>query len=157
MRVPLSWLRELVEINIQVESLAERLSMAGFEVESIEDLSINTKGVVVGYVENVDSHPNADKLNVCRINVGQGDLLQIVCGASNIRESIYVPIALPGSFLPIKNLNIKKSSLRGVESNGMVCSLEELGLEDESKGIAILDELFTNKMNPGDNISKSFK
>ena len=131
MRVSLQWLRELVQVGpeeLEAERLAERLSMAGFEVESIEDLAAQAAGVVVGLVEDRQAHPGADKLSVCRVNVGEKEPLQIVCGASNVRAGIHVPVALVGATLPAVDLTIRPAVLRGVASSGMICSLKELGL-----------------------------
>jgi len=144
MRVSLQWLRELVSVEpdcLEPEHLAERLSIAGFEVEAIEDLAARAAGVVVGYVEQREPHPNADKLSVCRVAVGAGEPLQIVCGAPNVRQGLHVPVALVGSTLPAVGLTIKPAELRGVASSGMICSLRELGLDDGSDGIAELDRL----------------
>ncbi|QPN64004.1 phenylalanine--tRNA ligase subunit beta [Synechococcus sp. CBW1004] len=144
MRVSLQWLQELVQVEpdqLEPSQLAERLSIAGFEVEEIEDLSALARGVVVGYVEQRDPHPDADKLSVCQVRVADGETLQIVCGAANVRAGIHVPVALVGSTLPAVGLTIKSAELRGVASSGMICSLKELGLADSSDGIAILDEL----------------
>lgn len=141
MRVSLRWLRQLVACTTPAEELAERLSLAGFEVESIEDLAAGAAGVVVGFVERRDPHPNADKLSVCSVNVGAAQPLQIVCGAANVREGLHVPVALVGTHLPAVKLTIQPAELRGVASSGMICSLRELGLADGSDGIAVLDEL----------------
>ena len=144
MLVSLQWLRELVSVEpacLEPGHLAERLSIAGFEVEGIEDLAARAAGVVVGYVERRDPHPNADKLSVCQVAVGDGEPLQIVCGAANVRQGLHVPVALVGSTLPAVGLTIKPAELRGVASSGMICSLRELGLDDGSDGIAELDQL----------------
>jgi phenylalanyl-tRNA synthetase beta chain len=147
MRVSLQWLRELVDCDpaaLAPESLAERLSVAGFEVESIDDLAARAAGVVVGHVLSREPHPNADSLSVCRVDVGgaaAGEPLQIVCGAKNVAAGQHVPVALVGTTLPAVNLTIKPAELRGVASHGMICSLQELGLADGSEGIAVLEEL----------------
>ncbi|MEB3198941.1 MAG: phenylalanine--tRNA ligase subunit beta [Synechococcaceae cyanobacterium] len=144
MRVSLQWLRELVEAPescFAVDSLAERLSVAGFEVDGIEDLAARARGVVVGHVRRREAHPDADKLSVCQVDVGDGSPLQIVCGAANVRAGIHVPVALVGATLPAVGLTIKPTKLRGVESSGMICSLAELGLADGSEGIAVLEDL----------------
>ncbi|MEB3327430.1 MAG: phenylalanine--tRNA ligase subunit beta [Synechococcus sp.] len=144
MRVSLQWLQELVSAPSQfldAAALAERLSLAGFEVEAIEDLGARAQGVVVGYVRDRQPHPNADKLSVCKVDVGSIEPLQIVCGAANVRSGIHVPVALVGTSLPAVKLTIKAAELRGVASSGMICSLAELGLEDPSDGIAVLDDL----------------
>jgi len=144
MRVSLQWLRELVQVEpeaLEPERLAERLSIAGFEVESIEDLAARAAGVVVGRVEQREAHPAADKLSVCRVQVGSEESLQIVCGAANVRAGIHVPVALVGATLPAVGLTIKPAELRGVASSGMICSLQELGISGGVDGIAILDDL----------------
>lgn len=140
MRVSLQWLRELVACDLPVAELAERLSVAGFEVEEIEDLAARAAGVVVGFVETRHPHPNADKLSVCQVRLGAAETLQIVCGARNVRDGIHVAVATVGSYLPAVDLTIKPAELRGVASSGMICSLSELGLADSSEGIVILDD-----------------
>jgi phenylalanyl-tRNA synthetase beta chain len=144
MRVSLQWLRQLVlceTSSLEPQRLAERLSIAGFEVEEIDDLASRAAGVVVGFVQAREPHPNADSLSVCRVDAGTGEVLQIVCGAANVRAGIHVPVALVGSTLPAVKLTIRPAELRGVASNGMICSLQELGLAEGSEGIAVLDEL----------------
>ncbi|MFM7394843.1 MAG: phenylalanine--tRNA ligase subunit beta, partial [Cyanobium sp.] len=136
--------------------LAERLSIAGFEVEAIEDLSARAAGVVVGVVEQRDPHPDADKLSVCTVNVGAAEPLQIVCGAANVKAGIHVPVALVGTTLPAVGLTIKPAELRGVASSGMICSLQELGLAESSEGIAILDELLEAVPAAGTPVGPSF-
>ena len=144
MRVSLQWLQELVtgpEQALAPGPLAERLSLAGFEVDAIEDLAAQAGGVVVGFVRERQAHPNADKLSVCLVDIGAAETLQIVCGAANVRAGIHVPVALVGATLPAVNLTIKPAELRGVASSGMICSLAELGQAADGEGIAILDEL----------------
>ena len=144
MRVSLQWLRELVQTDpeaLEPQRLADRLSIAGFEVEEIEDLAARADGVVVGLVRQREPHPAADKLSVCTVDVGAAETLQIVCGASNVRAGIHVPVALVGATLPAVGLTIKPAELRGVASSGMICSLTELGISGGVDGIAILDEL----------------
>ena len=140
MRVSLQWLRELVPFRSDVDSLAEQLSMAGFEVEEQDDLAARAAGVVVGTVLSKSPHPDANKLNVCSVSVGSAsEPLQIVCGAANVREGMAVAVATVGSHLPAVDLTIKPAKLRGVESCGMLCSLSELGLETNSEGLVDLD------------------
>jgi phenylalanyl-tRNA synthetase beta chain len=127
MRVSLQWLQELVACTLPVDELAERLSVAGFEVEEIEDLAARAAGVVVGHVDSREQHPNADKLSVCTVAIGAAEPLQIVCGAKNVRAGIHVAVATVGSYLPAVDLTIKPAELRGVASSGMICSLSELG------------------------------
>ncbi|VEP16594.1 Phenylalanine--tRNA ligase beta subunit [Hyella patelloides LEGE 07179] len=148
MRVSLNWLKELVDINLAPEELGQILTIAGFEVEEIEDLRTFADGVVVGKVIKRDRHPDADKLSVCEVDVGVDTPLNIVCGASNVRADIYVPVATVGTYLPAVDLKLKPTKLRGVPSEGMICSLSELGLEKESEGIHI----FSGDIKPGDDV-----
>ncbi|MEG4840915.1 phenylalanine--tRNA ligase subunit beta [Microcoleus sp. B9-D4] len=139
MRISLKWLRELVDVAISPEELAETLTMAGFEVEEIEDRRPWASGVVLGKIIACEQHPNADKLRVCQVDVGSGEALNIVCGAPNARADIYVPVAVVGTYLSTIDLKIKPAKLRGVPSEGMICSLAELGLSKESAGIHIFE------------------
>ena len=140
MQVSLQWLRELVACDLAADVLAEKLSIAGFEVEEIVDLAARAAGVVVGYVEQREPHPDANKLSVCTVAIGADEPLQIVCGAKNVRAGIHVAVATVGAYLPAVDLKIKPAELRGVASSGMICSLSELGLADSSDGIVILDD-----------------
>jgi phenylalanyl-tRNA synthetase beta chain len=140
MRISLSWLRELVEIKVNPEELAETLTMAGFEVEDIEDRRTWANGVVIGRVVERQPHPNADKLSVCQVDIGASETLNIVCGAANVRADIYVPVATIGTYLPNIDLKIKPAKLRGVPSQGMICSLKELGLPTDVDGIHIFPQ-----------------
>jgi phenylalanyl-tRNA synthetase beta chain len=149
MRISLNWLRELVDIAIPPSELAEMLTMAGFEVEDIEDRRTWAEGVVVGKVLTRDPHPNADKLSICTVDIGQAHPSTIVCGAANVQAGLYVPVATLGTFLPKageNGLKIKPAKLRGVASEGMICSLAELGLAKESAGI---HQFEGDSLNPG--------
>ncbi|MGL5878013.1 MAG: phenylalanine--tRNA ligase subunit beta [Xenococcaceae cyanobacterium] len=149
MRISLKWLNELVAIGDRPEELARTLTIAGFEVESIEDLGTFADGVVIGKVIDRQPHPNADKLSVCQVDVGGEAPLNIVCGASNVRADIYVPVATIGTYLPAIDLKLKRTKLRGVSSEGMICSLAELGLEKDSEGIYIFPE---DKVKTGEDV-----
>ncbi|MEH2425139.1 MAG: phenylalanine--tRNA ligase subunit beta [Nostoc sp.] len=140
MRISLNWLRELVEIKLSPEELAETLTMAGFEVEEIEDRRTWANGVVIGKVLERQPHPNADKLSVCQVDIGADEILNIVCGAANVKADIYVPVATTGTYLPNIDLKIKPAKLRGVASQGMICSLKELGLPTDVDGIHIFTQ-----------------
>ncbi len=144
MKVSVSWLKDLVEFNNDIDELAENLSMTGFEVESIEDLSDQAKNVVIGFVDEITSHPNAEKLKVCSVDVGLPKKISIVCGAPNVKAGYHVLVAKVGAYLSSKSLKIKLSNLRGVESAGMICSLDELGIESSNEGIEILEENATD-------------
>ena len=130
MNISLNWLKYYVDIDVPVQELCDKMVMAGFEVESIVDLSQTMKNVVAGKIVKIEKHPDADKLQICQIDVGTGENIQIVTGADNIFEGAVVPVALHGSHLP-NGVDIKKGKLRGVESNGMLCSGEELCLKEE--------------------------
>ena len=143
MRISLSWLKELVEIDMTPEALADLLTMAGFEVEEIEDRRTWADGVVIGRVVSREPHPNADKLSVCQVDIGAAQPSTIVCGASNVRADIFVPVATIGTYLPKVDLKIKPRKLRDVPSEGMICSLAELGLAKDSEGIHIFQQEVT--------------
>ncbi|MEW9031677.1 MAG: phenylalanine--tRNA ligase subunit beta [Planifilum fimeticola] len=146
MRVSYEWLKEMVDLSgIDADELAESLTRTGVAVDAVEDRNPGVHRVVVGRVKSVEPHPGADKLRVCRVDVGQEDLLQIVCGASNVAEGQLVPVALEGAELP-GGVRIKRAKLRGVESQGMICSAGELGLPEKmlpkelTEGILVLTE-----------------
>ena len=144
MQFPESWLREFCNPPITSQALADTLTMAGMEVEEARPAAPPFHGVVVGEVLSVERHPNADRLNVCRVNAGTGAALDIVCGAPNVRVGIKVPCALVGAELPAadaggKPFTIKLGQLRGVESQGMLCSARELKLSEDHGGLMILD------------------
>ena len=138
MKVSLAWLKELVDFDLSVERLAHALTMGGLEVEEVTPVAAPFSGIVVAQVRNVTPHPNADKLRVTEVDAGTGELLQIVCGAPNVAAGQKVPCALVGARLP--GLEIKRAKLRGVESNGMLCSARELGLSDDHAGLLVLDD-----------------
>jgi phenylalanyl-tRNA synthetase beta chain len=149
MRVSLNWLKELVDINISPEELGRMLTIAGFELEELIDLRANADGVVVGKVLERSQHPNADKLSVCKVDIGTDQPLSIVCGASNVRADIFVPVATVGTYLPAIDLKLKPTKLRGEPSAGMICSLTELGLEKDSEGIHIF---VGDNLKPGNDV-----
>ena len=127
MRVKLEWLNELVDIEgLSIEEIVEKLSLYSTEVETVEKL-VNATNLVIGYVKECVKHENSDHLSVCKVDVGS-EVLQIICGAPNVKAGQHVIVALNGAVLP-NGLKIKKTKIRGVESNGMICSLLELGIE----------------------------
>ena len=134
MRVPLSWLSEWVPVGIDGRALGDRLSLAGFELEAIAPAAPPFSGVVVAEILSAERHPQADKLQVCRVSAGDGAPLQIVCGAANARSGLRTALAVVGAELP-GGLRIKAAKLRGIESAGMLCSAKELGLAETSEGI----------------------
>ncbi|AXI09637.1 phenylalanine--tRNA ligase subunit beta [Oceanobacillus sp. 143] len=145
MLVSYNWLKNYVDLGeITPEQLAEKITKSGIEVDHITYVAEKSTNVVVGYVASCEKHPDADKLNLCQVDVGE-ETLQIVCGAPNVAKGQKVAVALPGAVLP-GGIKIKKVKLRGVESNGMICSLKELGLDPEyipadvAEGIFIFPE-----------------
>src|SRR4029453_3464628 len=133
MRVPLSWLRDFVDVPWSAKGLGTRLPMSGFELEALDTAAPPFSGVVVAEIVEAARHPQADKLQVCKVRAG-GDLLQIVCGAANARVGLKTALATVGAKLP-GDKSITAAKLRGVESFGMLCSAKELGLADTSEGI----------------------
>nr|MBA2724098.1 phenylalanine--tRNA ligase subunit beta [Methylibium sp.] len=170
MQFPESWLREFCNPPLSTVELADKLTMAGLEVEELRPVAPPFDKVVVAQVLAVAKHPNADRLNVCEVDVGGGSPLSIVCGAPNVRAGIKVPCALVGAELPPAQTDgepfrIKLGELRGVQSQGMLCSAKELKLSEEQGGLLVLaddapvgqsirqhlqldDTLFTLKLTP---------
>ena len=131
------WLREWVNPPLDTTALAAQLTMAGLEVDAVEPVAAAFDGVVVGKVLEIDAHPEADRLQVCRVDAGDKQALTIVCGASNVHVGMLAPTACIGASLP-GGIKIKKTRLRGVESHGMLCSAKELGLSDSADGLLSL-------------------
>jgi phenylalanyl-tRNA synthetase beta chain len=147
MRVPISWLREYVDIDVSAKELAERMTMTGSKEEETIELGADIRGVVVGRIQKILPHPNADKLVICRVDVGKNEPIQVVTGAPNVAEGQLVPVALDGAHLPGRGgMDIRTGKLRGELSEGMLCSGEELELTEadypgaEVYGIMILAE-----------------
>lgn len=145
MKMALSWLKRYVDIDVSVEELCDKMVMSGFEVESVEDLSASMSNVVAARILKLEKHPDADKLQICLMDVGAEEPVQIITGADNVFEGALVPAALHDSHLP-NGMHIKKGKLRGLPSNGMLCSGGELCLKEadypgaEVDGILILQE-----------------
>lgn len=158
-----SWLRTFVNPDLSTDALAHLLTMAGLEVEEQDPVAPAFTQVVVAHVLEVVKHPDADRLNVCQVDAGNGPV-QIVCGAPNVAAGLKVPCALPGAVLP-GDFKIKVAKVRGVESSGMLCSARELGIAEDASGLLVLpadapvgesirryldldDTLFTLKLTP---------
>ena len=137
MRVPLSWLRDYVDLERTPEELAERLTLLGIEIKGIERWGSDWRNVVVGELLTVEKHPRADRLSLTTVTLGKGEPLEIVCGATNIAPGQRVPVALPGAVLP-GDRRIERTEKMGVVSNGMLCSGDELNLTGDADGILIL-------------------
>ena len=132
MKISYNWLQEFIDLDLSPEELADKLTLIGLEVEEIEEYGSMLEGVIVGEVLETKSHPNADRLKVCIVDLGE-EKVQIVCGAKNVAAGQKVPVATVGSTLPIKLddgsfLTLRKAKLRGEESHGMICAEDELGL-----------------------------
>ena len=139
MQFPESWLRQYANPPLDSDALAHCLTMGGLEVEESTPIAPPFSGVVVARVDSVEKHPNADKLTVCQVDAGQGSRLTIVCGAPNVVAGMKTPCALEGAVLP-GDFRIKRTAMRGVESQGMLCSARELGLSEDHSGLLALDE-----------------
>jgi phenylalanyl-tRNA synthetase beta chain len=138
MKVSEKWLREWCNPSLSLDAMGHQLTMAGCEVEGVEPVATTFSGIVVAHILTVTKHPDADKLNVCTVSYGTDEVLQIVCGAPNVRADMKAPLALIGAKLPMSDgstLTIKKGKLRGIESQGMLCSAAEMGMTDKSDGL----------------------
>jgi len=143
MRAPLSWLREYVTVDAPVDEIAHRLAISSLEVERVIDVGVpdfdgNVGRFLVGRVLEAGAHPNADRLRVCQVDVGEGDARQIVCGAWNFEAGATVAVALPGALLPGVDEPLREAKLRGEASRGMILSERELQLGDDHTGIMVL-------------------
>jgi phenylalanyl-tRNA synthetase beta chain len=151
MKISYRWLNQYLDLsNIKIEDLVSKITIAGVEVESVTKLASGTN-LVIGLVKEAKKHPDSDHLSVCQVDIG-GSVSQIVCGAKNVGANQKVIVALPGSYLPAKDLTIAKTSIRGQESNGMICSLKELGVADEYLTTAQKEgiEVLSNSAKVGD-------
>ncbi|HEY4620752.1 MAG TPA: hypothetical protein VIG93_03560, partial [Gaiellaceae bacterium] len=145
MHAPLSWLREYVTVEATAEEIAHRLSISAAEVERVLEVGVpdvdgNLGRFLVGKVLEAEPHPNADRLRVCQVDVGEGDARQIVCGAWNFEAGATVAVALPGAFLPVLDAALDERELRGQRSRGMILAEDEVGLGDDHAGIMVLPD-----------------
>lgn len=152
MQVPVEWLKEYIDTDKDADTLADLLTKTGSEAEGIESLGNQVNNLVVGLITKITKHPDADRLVICQVDVGE--VIQIVTGATNVSEGDLVPVVLPGAVLA-DGTKIRVSKLRGVASHGMLCSKEELGLEEKSAGIFILPK--DEKIKPGDDVNDLLK
>src|SRR4030081_3062179 len=135
MKFTLSWLKDHLDTDEPLEALADKLTMIGLEVESIEDKAKVLAPFTIARVITAEQHPNADRLRVCMVDTGSGDPVQVVCGAPNARAGMKGVFAAAGAFIPGKNMTLGVGTIRGVESRGMLCSAFELQLSDDHEGI----------------------
>lgn len=140
MLLPVKWLRDYIETKDEARTLADGLTDSGSHVESIIGLNKGIENIIVGHILNIEKHPDADKLVICKIDIGT-EVLQIVTGATNVREGDYIPVAVIGSKLP-GDITIEKTNFRGVDSYGMLCSLQELGFSDNVISKEMKDGIF---------------
>ncbi len=145
MRIPLSWLSDYVTVDATPDEIARRLAISSLDVERIIDVGVpdldgNLGRFLVGRVLEVEAHPNADRLRVCQVDVGEGDARQIVCGAWNFEAGATVAVALPGAYLPILDAPLDERELRGQASRGMILAEDEVGLGDDHAGIMVLPD-----------------
>src|SRR3977135_2280348 len=136
MKFSVNWLREFVDLPEKPDEIADLLTRAGIETKNIEARGANIDNVIVSQITASSRHPNADRLTVCEVDDGSSTKRQIVCGATNYKVGDKVPLALPGAKLP-NGTEIRKSKLRGVESDGMLCSAIELGLGSDAAGVLV--------------------
>ena len=137
MKLPLSWMRDFVSVDAPVEEISRRLSFAGLVVENVETLTPGFAGVFAARVVNVEKHPNADRLNLCDVDAGEKGQFKVVCGAPNVKAGMVAPLALVGAQLG-KEPPLEAAVIRGVQSEGMLCSERELGLSQDHAGILAL-------------------
>src|ERR1700740_1890006 len=140
MKFTLSWLKAPLDTDADAQTIADKLTAIGLEVESVEDAGARLKDFTVAHVVSAEKHPNADKLRLCMVDTGSGEPVQVVCGAPNARAGMKGVFAAPGAFIPGKNMTLGVGSIPGVESRGMLCSAFELQLSEDHEGIIELPD-----------------
>ncbi|MDA0902047.1 MAG: phenylalanine--tRNA ligase subunit beta [Proteobacteria bacterium] len=143
MKFTLSWLKEYLQTDAGIEEICHKLTDIGLEVESVEDQAQSLSFFSIAHIVEASPHPEADKLQICKVDVGASENLQIICGAANARKGLKVAYAPIGAVIPANGMKIKKSKIRGIESHGMLCSAVELGLGGDSEGIIEIDDHVT--------------
>ena len=151
MKITFDWLKDHLKTNLKEKNLLDQLTNIGLEVESVENLSADSQLFKVAKIIKTEKHPNADRLKVCDVSVGEKDLKKVVCGAANAREGLITVYAPPGSIIPKTKTKLIVAKIRNITSYGMLCSESELNLSDESDGIIDLSKSKYNK-----SIGKSF-
>ena len=140
MIISLSWLKNHLATNANINQVAERLTEIGLEVENIKSSNNNLDNFIICKIIKSQKHPNADKLKLCEVDVGMGGLIKVVCGAQNAREGLFAVYAPPGTVIPKTNMKLKIAKIRGVESHGMLCSGYELSQSSDKEGIIELNK-----------------
>ena len=138
MKITFDWLRDHLKTNSKEKDLLEQLTNIGLEVESVENLSADNKLFKIAKIVKTENHPNADRLKVCDVNIGEKNLKKVVCGATNAKDGLITIYAPPGAIIPKTKTKLVVAKIRGVTSYGMLCSESELNISDESEGIAEL-------------------
>ena len=138
MKITYDWLKDHLNTNLKEEKLLDQLTNIGLEVESVENLSSGNELFKVAKIVKTEKHPNADRLKICDVNIGEKELKKVVCGAINAREGLLTIYAPPGATIPKTKTKLVVAKIRGVTSYGMLCSESELNLSDESDGITEL-------------------
>ena len=144
MKITFNWLKDHLKTNLKEKNLLEQLTNIGLEVESVERLSKDKELFKVAEIIKAEKHPNADRLKVCDINIGEKELKKVVCGAANAKEGLLTIYAPPGAIIPKTKIKLVVAKIRGVTSYGMLCSESELNLSDESDGITELPKKYKN-------------
>ena len=151
MKITFDWLRDHLKTNLKEKNLLEQLTNIGLEVESVQNLSSANEMFKIAKIIKTEKHPNADRLKVCNVNIGEKELKKVVCGAANAKEGLITIYAPPGAVIPKTKTKLVEAKIRGVTSYGMLCSESELNLSDESDGIIELSHTEYKKK-----IGKSF-
>ena len=138
MRITYDWLKDHLKTNLKEEALLEKLTNVGLEVENIENLSEGSDLFKIAKIIKVEKHPNADRLKVCDVDVGEKEYKKVVCGATNAKGGLLTIYAPPGAIIPKSKIKLEVAKIRGVTSHGMLCSESELNLSDQSEGITEL-------------------
>ena len=147
MKFTIGWLKEHLDTNLKDKQIIEKLTDIGLEVESFENISSDLDNFKVAKIINAEQHPNADRLRVCDVDIGQQKIVKVVCGAPNAKKDLLTVYAGPGSIIPKNNMKLTVSKIRGVTSYGMLCSESELNLSNESEGITELNKIkYSNKI-----------
>ena len=145
MKITFDWLRDHLKTNSEEKNLLEQLTNIGLEVENVESTSDQNKLFKVAKIIKIEKHPNADRLKVCDVNIGEGELKKVVCGAANAKEGLITIYAPPGAIIPKTKIKLEVAKIRGITSYGMLCSESELNLSEESDGITELSAKYKKK------------
>ena len=135
MKITFDWLKDHLKTNLKEKNLLEQLTNIGLEVESIEKLSADNELFKIAEIIKTEKHPNADRLKVCDVNIGENEIKKVVCGAENAKEGLLTIYAPPGAIIPKTNTKLAVTKIRGVTSYGMLCSGDELNIDNENEGI----------------------